>query len=890
MTTRTSVRIGIVGLVVLAHLGAWIALNRAQPAPDWTGTIRGVSFSPYQRGQDPLAEVYPSPEEIDRDLTMLGRHVERVRTYSSLDGIEEVPRLAAARGLTVTAGAWLDQRLGRNEQEIVNLIRNARTHSNIDRLIVGNEAVLRGDLTVDQLVKYIRVVRKATGRPVSTAEPWHVWLKHPELVREVDFIAVHILPYWEGVPADTALEYVLHRYDELRSTFPGKPILVAEVGWPSDGHAKWAPDADRPAEASRVAQAQFVRGWLSAARERGIDYFIMEAFDQPWKRAIEGPAGKYWGLWDVDRAPKFAMTGPVVENPHWALHAALAVALGLLPGLWFVLRQPRLRSAGHAFMVTLLQGTGALLTWNVLMPLRDDFGPAGLTLWAMLVAAQLVLLAVVMVNAFELVELLWNGHWLRRFRPAEPLSTQRFPKVSLHLAICNEPPELVIETLDSLAALDYPDFEVLVIDNNTPDPAVWRPVEAHCRTLGPRFRFFSLGKWPGFKAGALNFALRETAPDAEVIGVVDSDYVVDRDWLKSLVPHFNRPEVGFVQAPQDHRAWEGDHFQEMINWEYAGFFHLGMVHRNERNAIIQHGTMTLIRRPALEVLGGWAEWTICEDAELGLRLLEAGYESVYVNHVFGRGLTPHSFSAFKKQRFRWAYGGFQILKGHWRQLFGRKDSALDGAQRYHFVMGWLPWMAEGLHLVFTGVALVWTFALLIWPDRFDFPPMSLLLPVLAVLAFKLVQSLVLYAARVPCSTRQRLGAAVAGMSLTHVIGRAMLQTLVSSRLPFLRTPKAESKPGVGLGLAMAREESMAMAALWLGAAAVLSRFGTQSVEVMLWAAVMVAQSLPYLAALYTSLANALPSRAPRVVPVPAPVAAPAEAQPLGLPQEVAQRA
>ena len=889
MVTRTSLRLAVLVLISLASLAAWVGLNQPQPAADWHGLINGVSFSPYRRGEDPLANRYPTPEEINEDLALLAGKVKRVRSYSSLDGIEEVPRLAAEHGLTVTAGAWLDYRMGRNEQEVVNLIQNAKRYRNIDRLIVGNEAILRSDFSVERLVGYLRVVRKATGMPVSTAEPWHVWLKHPELVREVDFIAVHILPYWEGIPADKAVEYVLHRYDELRARYPGKPILIGEVGWPSAGNDTRAPEADRSAEATRASQAQFVRAWLNAAQERGIDYFVMEAFDQPWKRPIEGPAGKHWGLWDVDRQPKFAMTGAVVENPHWVLHAGIAVALGLLPGLWFVLRQHQLRATGHVFMTALLQGSGALLTWNLLMPLRDDLGAAGLTLWAVLIAAQLVLLAVVLVNGFELAEMLWNGQWRRRFLPAQPLSTQRHPKVSLHLAICNEPPDLVIETLDSLAALDYPNFEVLVIDNNTPDPQVWKPVEARCRALGSRFRFFTLGKWPGFKAGALNFALRETAPDAEVIGVVDSDYVVERDWLKSLVPHFNRPEVGFVQAPQDHRAWEDNRFQEMINWEYAGFFHLGMVHRNERNAIIQHGTMTLIRRPALEVLGGWSEWTICEDAELGLRLLEAGYESVYVNHTFGRGLTPHSFAAYRKQRFRWAYGAMQILKGHWRALFGREESKLDAGQRYHFLLGWLPWVAEALYFVFTAVALVWTVALVVWPEHFDFPPVGVLLPVLGVLVFKLVHSLWLYAARVPCTLGQRLGAAIAGMSLTHVIGRAMLQGIFTNGVPFLRTPKAEDQPGLALGFAMAREESIAMAALWLAGLATLVRFGTQSTEVTMWAVVLLAQSLPYAAALVTSLVNAMPARVPKVAEAPAstPAVTPAT---VAQPQEVAQSA
>ena len=150
---------------------------------------------------------------------------------------------------------------------------------------------------------------------------------------------------------------------------------------------------------------------------------------------------------------------------------------------------------------------------------------------------------------------------------------------------------------------------------------VWKPVAAHCATLGPRFRFFHLNPWPGFKAGALNFALRETAPDAEIIGVVDSDYVVSPQWLRHFVPHFlSDPAVAVVQAPQAHQEWERNAFRRMCNWEFEGFFRIGMHHRNERNALIQHGTMTMVRRRALEEVGGWSEWCICEDTELGLRL------------------------------------------------------------------------------------------------------------------------------------------------------------------------------------------------------------------------------------------------------------------------------
>ena len=185
------------------------------------------------------------------------------------------------------------------------------------------------------------------------------------------------------------------------------------------------------------------------------------------------------------------------------------------------------------------------------------------------------------------------------------------PKVSIHVPAYNEPPDMLIETLDALARLDYPDFEVLVIDNNTKDEAVWRPVEAHCAALGPRFRFFHVAPLAGFKAGALNFALAHTAPDAEVVAVIDSDYVVDPAWLRDLAPCFASRFVGIVQAPQDYRDGAENAFKAMCLAEYRGFFQIGMVTRNERNAIIQHGTMTMVRRSLLEGLSGWAECRGC---------------------------------------------------------------------------------------------------------------------------------------------------------------------------------------------------------------------------------------------------------------------------------------
>ncbi|MEW6218424.1 MAG: glycosyltransferase [Thermodesulfobacteriota bacterium] len=848
---RSKSSIAIITVVAALNLFVWAFFNRPQPAMPWAGTIRGVSFSPYHEGQSPFANRFPSAEEIDQDLAFLADKVASVRTYTSTDGFDQVPALAARHGLRVTAGAWLDRRKDRNDKEVENLIASTRGTSNIDRLMVGNEVMLRADMPVRELIGHIRKVRKATRLDVSTAEPWHVWLKYPELAREVDFITIHLLPYWESIPAPQALEWVIAQYDRVKEAFPGKHVVIGEVGWPSEG------ERFGKARASLVSEAKFLRAFFNLAQERGYDYFIMEAFDQPWKRTLEGVVGCHWGIFDVNRQAKFPMVGEVVEVALWPWQAGAAGLLAVVPMVLFLIHFQNLRQQGRLFMAFLIQATASLVVWSAFVPFTYDLTTVGKVVWAFLLPAQLLLLAVVLINGLELAEMLWTRTW-RRFFPARTDELSAAPMVSLHLAICNEPPEMVKETLSALARLDYPNFEVLVIDNNTRDDALWQPVAEHCAALGPRFRFFHLPKWPGYKAGALNFALKETSPEAEIFGVVDSDYVVEPNWLRAVVPYFEKASVGFVQAPQDNRAWEGNTFKEMINWEYNGFFQIGMVQRNERNAIIQHGTMTLIRKAAMDRLGGWSEWCICEDAELGLRLMAEHYEAVYVNHEFGRGLTPETFAGYKTQRFRWVYGAVQIVKRHWRSLLSGRDGRLTAGQRFHFLAGWLPWFADAVHLIFAMGGVFWTVGILLWPKHFEFPLTVFTVPLFAVFVGKMLHALVLYRARVRCTVKQRLGAAVAGMGLTHIIARAVLTGLTTNGRPFLRTPKAEDKPALVKGFLMAWEELELFGILWLSALCILFRYGLDFPEAVLWSAVLIVQSAPYGSALATSLANAMP--------------------------------
>jgi len=850
----------ILCLVILANMAIWLAFNRPAPqVSSWTDKIEGVSFSPYHKGQNPMEKMYPFPDQIDGDLKMIRGVTRSVRSYSSLDGFENIPGMAVRYGLSVTAGAWLDQDKEKNEREIRSLIRNARTYTTtVPRVIVGNESVLRGDLTVKELIEYIRRVREQVPCPVSTAEPWDVWINNPELARNVDYIAIHILPYWEKIPLEHSLKWVLDRYRQVQQAYPDKHVLLAEVGWPSHGERRG------PAKPSTVNEALFLRAFFNVAAENKIDYFIMEAFDQPWKIDLEGVMGAHWGLFDKDRNLKIALEGPVKEVSPLPLPLVCSLLLAIIPLSMYLRKKQNQPFNGQLFFAMVIQLSISAVVWIASTPWIHELLPTETLIWGLLLPLQAGLLVVVLINGFEMAEMLWPAGLKRRFYPLVPEEGRDFPKVSLHLAICNEPPDMVAKTLDSLNQLDYPNYEVLVLDNNTLDADVWEPVRDYCQQLGAKFRFFHLGKWPGFKAGALNFGLSVTAPDAEIVGIVDSDYIVRPDWLKSLIPYFDKPKIGFVQAPQDHREWQGSFFKEMLNFEYHGFFQIGMIHRNERDAIIQHGTMTLIRKQALLDVGRWAEWCICEDSELGLRLMNAGFESVYVSESFGHGLTPDSFAGYKRQRFRWAYGAVQIIRRHWRTFLPwNPQSGLTDGQKYHFATGWFPWFGDAFNVIITWATLLWVAGVIVLPRYFGQPLYILLLPALGVFIFRLIHFFWLYKARVGCTLKQRTGAAIAGMALSHTIGKAMISGLISSDKPFLRTPKCENQRAVIKGVLMAWEEMLIFLTFCLSSAAIIGRHGTDNPEILLWVGVMLIQSLPYGAALLTSMINVIPALAPR---------------------------
>lgn len=299
-----------------------------------SGKLKSLSFAPFREGFSPLEEIFPLSEHIDEDLKLLADKTESIRTYSSLGGLEPTPDLARKYGLQMIQGAWLGYGLKDNRKEVEALIKSANAHPDVvKRVIVGNEVLLRGEMDVDRLIGYIREVKRAVKQPVSYADVWSMYMKNPKLFAEVDFITIHILPYWEDEPisvdnASQHLEKIVKQVeDEARGIAPGKPILIGESGWPSAGRQRGM------ATPGVVNEAKFIRGMIQVANRHGFDYNIVEAFNQPWKSELEGVVGANWGLFSADRKPVFPLTGPVSENPNWAIDFTIATLIWLLVGI-----------------------------------------------------------------------------------------------------------------------------------------------------------------------------------------------------------------------------------------------------------------------------------------------------------------------------------------------------------------------------------------------------------------------------------------------------------------------------------------------------------------------------------------------------------------------------
>jgi cellulose synthase/poly-beta-1,6-N-acetylglucosamine synthase-like glycosyltransferase len=419
----------------------------------------------------------------------------------------------------------------------------------------------------------------------------------------------------------------------------------------------------------------------------------------------------------------------------------------------------------------------------------------------------LVSLPSAFLRMLELYDIVCRERWRKIRHPYPHQLASDKPFVSIHVPTYSEPPDMVIETLNKLATIDYEHYEVIVIDNNTKDPALWRPVEAHCAVLGHRFRFIHAEGITGAKGGALNYIFKEIDPRATIIGVIDADYQVDPNFLQALVGHFGDPKIGFVQTPHDYREWKNNLFLSMCYWEYKLFFHSAMVSLNERDAGITVGTMCLVRKDVLEKAGGWSEWCVTEDSELAIRIHDIGYSSIYIDKTYGRGLIPDSFEGYKKQRYRWTAGPVQEFLHYTKHFIGlsKRDSKFTLIQRiFHLNHGLGNFLLSfQIPLLLIGVASI---ASMISHNEIIHVPFELWLTATITLLATPVLTMVMYRVTVKAKLSDIIGQALAAQALGHVIIHAALRTAITGNAAWNRTNKFKSAQSYFVALWQTKEE------------------------------------------------------------------------------------
>jgi hypothetical protein len=494
-----------------------------------------------------------------------------------------------------------------------------------------------------------------------------------------------------------------------------------------------------------------------------------------------------------------------------------------------------------------------IIHWTFVSNLGLGNTIGGVVLWLLEVVAGLFAGAYL----WELCDALGTQYWRRRVTDSRGAgeSLHHRPFVSLHVPAHNEPPEMVIQTLTALSRMNYPHFEIIAIDDNTDDPELWQPVDEWCSQHGVKFAH--LENLPGYKSGALNYALKNlTDPRAELIAVVDSDYQIQPDFLTECARLFIDPRLGFVQAPQDYRGWRQSAYYRRLYYSYRYFFAVSQPSRNERDAAIFAGTMGLIRRTALEDLGGWDEWCITEDAELSLRVLRAGWTGLHVDSSFGQGIMPLTFEALKSQRYRWCFGGIQILRMYWRSLLpGRvtERNRLTLGQRWGYLAGGLQWYGDLLGLVFYLFLLAGAANLAEGGGQLFRKITGFLVaavPVLVLLG--LLRAVALLRRGTGASWRDAFGAFFIWQATSLVVARASVQGLFAKEAVFMRTPKTFEHASWWQVIRANRAESFLAACGAVGIAAALTHPTTLSGPLL--AALLFFPTLGFAAAPFNSLA------------------------------------
>jgi len=364
-----------IAAAILGSLAGWWLYGRPVAVVDApSDRFSCLSYAPFMGDQTPFDPtlVIP-PAQIERDLAQLAERTACVRTYSAQMGLDAVVPVAARLGLKVMLGIWIGSEAEKNRLELDKAIALAQRYPNaVAAIIVGNEVLLRREQPEDGLIALIAQTRAAVPAsiPVTYADVWEFWLQHPKVAQAVDFVTVHTLPYWEDDPVgiEKAVPHVVAIVERVVKAFPGKRIFIGEAGWPSAGRMR------EGALPSPVNQARFVRELMQAADAEMLGLNLIEAFDQPWKRKMEGTVGGHWGAYTQFREAKFPLTGPVSNDPDWFVHFVASALLGLAVMAPALRRRPSLTTRGWLGAAAAGQAAGAMLVAGGLAALDASIG------------------------------------------------------------------------------------------------------------------------------------------------------------------------------------------------------------------------------------------------------------------------------------------------------------------------------------------------------------------------------------------------------------------------------------------------------------------------------------------------------------------------------------
>jgi exo-beta-1,3-glucanase (GH17 family) len=392
ISLRTPLALLLLSLGAIAAVWWWLAtpITLARAPIDPNAKLLCVSYAPFRDTQTPLVPTTQiSPEQIAQDLAQLAKISDCVRTYSVDNGLDQVPALAAKAGLKVIQGIWLGSNRLKNLAQVSTVVGLTKEYPGvISSVVVGNEVLLRGEMTTSDLAAMIRSVKSQVTVPVTYADVWEYWLRNREVYEAVDFVTIHILPYWEDFPIRA--KYAAAHVDAIRRrmavAFPGKEILIGETGWPSEGRMR------EGALPSRTNQARVVSEILGLAKQENFRVNLIEAYDQPWKRQLEGTVGGYWGLMDsVQRALKYPPGEAISNYPFWKLQMGCGMALSVFVFMagWLTLRRRPWKPRFASWIAVAISATSAGILLGIAADkmFYESYGFGGWLRWGALLAA-----------------------------------------------------------------------------------------------------------------------------------------------------------------------------------------------------------------------------------------------------------------------------------------------------------------------------------------------------------------------------------------------------------------------------------------------------------------------------------------------------------------------